>query len=758
MRSIHKFFLMLVGSTIIFLAVLTPTPLEAKNHAHSHPKKDAAVTASKSKITQTSSASAEQMMRMPLVLPLFVQDQHFTSTLVLVNGSVESTYADVVLTGPDGSEINHRRVEFSPHSQRRVEVTELLQGAASPATMGRITIAQSPHLKGLAIAAQLSMTYEGSSQPNYIDEETAMPSLDGSQILRGVADRATGFPIVAVTSLAASAQGLTVECLSETGLNSAMTVELGAGQTLLVQACEHRTGRELDFASIWTNDNRNPDRAVAIALTSDATPGSFAAFGLAPHKKGQDRYFSAVNFSDPKMIGSNTIFVGVPVGSPSTLPEGRYVPQLALANFSGQAVRVQVQYAKTMGEAPSAQDVRDMTLPPKSTKQVILDNLKGGAGLQNSFVITSSGAPGDLMAKLVSTSESALHEVEILGKDERSGNGGSHPWSLQQGNEATLLLFNPTTESHKFTVLVSGEGVLWEKVYELAGMQTEQISIRNVILENTVDDKGKTLPGDSQSGLVEWFSQTTGKGRLLESNRDLAMARNFSCTGYYCLCNASFSSGVTLFSATTTVDFGSVQGDICQSNNPGPCCNQGSVTQFNTTSYPYSWSSGNTSVIQISGSSTSQSVNTYGAAGGSTPVTGSICDPSTGCCISTSPPGNVCDFITSPSGNINAQTCDITQQNTQKFNFPLTLASPSSCAKNCPASSATFTGQPNYVDVLSQQFTCNSMIPTPYLTVTYATSGSHGQSAGTYSVSATMKYAQNDKGVTHKTSGNVICP
>src|SRR5260370_32105823 len=322
---------------------------------------------------------AKPMMQMPLVLPLFLQDEQFASTIVLVNGSAESRYADVALTGLDGKEINHRRVKFAPHSQRAVEVRHLLQEVASPAVMGRITIMQSPDLKGMASAAQLSITYQGSVHPTYIheekgavhqtyiDEETAMPSAEGSQILRAVADRAAGSPIVAVTSLTGVPQHVVIECLLETGASSPMTVELGAGQTIVAQSCENR--QVSDFGAVWADLNGKSDRAVGVSLTSDATPGSFAAFALAPHKKGNDRYFSAVNFTDPKMIGStSTIFAGVPIGSSSLLPEAKYVPQVAITNFSARALRVRIQYAQTTGDSPAVENAKDLTLPAISTK------------------------------------------------------------------------------------------------------------------------------------------------------------------------------------------------------------------------------------------------------------------------------------------------------------------------------------------------------------------------------------------------------
>jgi hypothetical protein len=80
-------------------------------------------------------------------------------------------------------------VLFAPHSQKKIAIYSLLQSAVSSATTGSITITQSPALESpMVILGQLSMTYRASEAPNYIDEEAAMPTVEGSQVLRGVSD------------------------------------------------------------------------------------------------------------------------------------------------------------------------------------------------------------------------------------------------------------------------------------------------------------------------------------------------------------------------------------------------------------------------------------------------------------------------------------------------------------------------------------------------------------------------------------------
>jgi hypothetical protein len=152
--------------------------------------------------------------------------------------------------------------------------------------------------------------------------------------------------------------------------------------------------------------------------------------------------------------------------------------------------------------------------------------------LENSFLIKSDGNPGDLQAKLSSVSESRAATVEILGKDSGDhNNGGDHPWSIVGGDESTLILFNHSTDPQHFNVHIGNVAVLWEKDFVLQPMQTQAISIKQLIQGKAEDDHGKTLPETLTGGQIGWFipNHATGKGRLLLSNRSTHLARNFSC-------------------------------------------------------------------------------------------------------------------------------------------------------------------------------------------------------------------------------------
>ena len=391
----------------------------------------------------SSLTTAPPTMQMPNVVPLFIEDGEFTSTLILVNGSTVQTFADVAVRALDGKTVAKKRVQFQPHSQQQLNIRTLLDAAgASGTTTGSILVTQSPALSGVVITAVLAMTRVSSSAPNYINEEIVMPSSSGSQFLRAVADKGNGPPLLAITSLADTVQHVQVQCLEKRGGASTKNIDLTAGETLLTSACREETVHGSDFQRYSEDPPAESHGPIGIALKSDAMSGSFAAFALEPHGSHDNKYFSSVPFTDPKMIMSTTtVFAGVPVGPATQLPTGTYIPSVALANFSSRDRHVTIRYARTSGENPEAENLESVTVPAQSSKEITLDGLKGDPDLQNSFLIAADGAPGDVAAKLVARSDSQLKEVELMGKDLMDPqNGGNHPWSVEQGTESTLLL------------------------------------------------------------------------------------------------------------------------------------------------------------------------------------------------------------------------------------------------------------------------------------------------------------------------------
>jgi hypothetical protein len=469
------------------------------------------------------------MMQIPMVAPLFIQGHHFTSTLVMVNAATIPEGVDVSVRALNGRVIASRRIRLAPHDQQGVELADLVKPSGSADVAGSIIVTPAPN-SGSAIAAALSMTYRSTPESNYIDEELAMLNSDGSQTLRAVADSGSGSPYFAISSLSDSVQHIKVDCVSRKRVFSKL-VELGPAQTL-VTGCDSRSLHENDFLGALDVSQGPSAEPFGISLTSDGMPGSFAAFGLELHEHATQRFFSSVPFVDPKMAMSSTdVYVGVPVGRSSFLNQQNYVPQVTLANFGSNQVQATVQYAQSSEDNVNFRDLMSVSVPAMSSKEVIFSGLEGDPDIKNSFLVTSNAAPGDLVSKLLSKGNSQPREVELLARDAMAPeNGGNHPWSLVGSNQSFLLLFNDDHRVQTFSVTIAGAHALWRKTYRLQPMQTKLVDVGAIRRNKARDDHGALLPSNLASGEVYWFNSAgSGRGRVLEANSAVGLARNFSC-------------------------------------------------------------------------------------------------------------------------------------------------------------------------------------------------------------------------------------
>jgi len=133
---------------------------------------------------------------------------------------------------------------------------------------------------------------------------------------------------------------------------------------------------------------------------------------------------------------------------------------------------------------------------------------------------------------MLSKVDSSPTEIEMVAKDFNApANGGNHPWTIESGTISTLLLFNQSEGPQSFNVEISAGGTVWRKRYKLRPMQTQAITINDLIRSGAKDDFGVPFPAGIASGQAAWSvpAKSAGQGRLLQSNSGTAMARSFSC-------------------------------------------------------------------------------------------------------------------------------------------------------------------------------------------------------------------------------------
>jgi hypothetical protein len=580
---------------------------------------------------QSSLSSSSQKM-MPSVVPLFLEGSGFSSVLNIVNEAKVPITTQVDVYSLDGTKLISRPVQVSPFGLERVSLSSLLAKSGVNADVGSIRLI-SDH--DSAMLAVLAVTHHGLTD-TYFDEEVAMPSMDGSNLLRGVADDvAFGSPLVSISSLSSTPQRVSITCLWEHGARQENVFELAPNQTLLSAACGGSSMAnpivsvaDIIMSSSYANADDVRYRrgaAVGVAIATDGKAGELAAYGITPHVSRREIFYSSLNFTDPKMrMSSGLAYTGIPVGSSPLLPEGEYAPEVALANFGTKARSITITSATTIDGSPRKQVLAALSLAAHAAKTVRLDHVLPSSELLNSVVIRFDGAPGDVAAKLTSRSRSSpLHIVEMLERDESGGeNGGGHPWTTEDGITSVLLLFNHSAKDNNFNVRFGTAGGPWMKIYKLAPMETRAIGINELIANQEKDDSGHTLPPDARSGEVGWQSDSTEVGgRLLQANPTLAMARNFSCGNYVAQCAVSLSPYASLdFNFGGSGDLGTINPAwyVFGLHPPTSCsCSGGSPTS-SSLSLSYSWASGNSSIASVTSGASSNLAAWQGTGGGTT--------------------------------------------------------------------------------------------------------------------------------------------
>lgn len=574
----------------------------------------------------------------PSVFPLFIEDNEISSLITLVNGSAVASSALLTIRDPQGKTYPPLSIPVAVHAKVQIKVADLLQKIGAHVRTGSILVTQGPELTTPAIVGQLTLSEITAAPVALTEEELVMPMLVDSQDLRSLSESATDAQLIAITSLSKEPQHITAQCYKKAGVTTKIAT-LAPGGTTLLYPCSKDSSQ---FEGISLLGASETTESAGISLHSDGPNGGFAAFGMARHVSSETnrRFLGSLQFTDPTSLHSSSlIFTGVSAGYSLTPGANPYSTALALANFSAEQSNVKIAFHKTDVNGTVSTTTKDIVLAPLSSTQVPLGQLGIKAGEIGSLIVSGDKQPGDLIAKIVSSSDSAPNQLEQLAKDaldER--NGGAHPWTLQDNARSDLVLFNQSSRIAPFNIFITTEdGAQWTGSVRLAPFETRTISINDLIRNKTPDNHGRTLPLTTWSGSVVWQTpaQGTGSGHVLIRNEANASGQSFSCGIYSSICGGEFTPYTTDYTVGQTAGFGDFEADVCLGSYPGQCFGNfvGTGNDFS-----YSWQSDSPNVLSISGYY-SNMANLYGASVGSSLIEFYVSDGS--CSASGSEPGTV---------------------------------------------------------------------------------------------------------------------
>jgi hypothetical protein len=508
---------------------------------------DAVVKRTKSR----SKAASVPVMTMPIVAPLFIESREISSSITIVNDQAGNITATVSLSDAQGARICQKTLQVDGHSQQNLTVHDLLDSVGLAHAVGSVTITA----EGGVVAAQLSFTSSLKSSTRHFEEEFAMVTTDGSPRSIAVASQVIGSPVLALKSLSRTGQTVNIQCISEDQTLSSKSTYVEAAHLVVMRACGDEKIEELKPDEVLEIDRDENRGAVGLLVESTGKAQDLAVYGFSLTKRREEEIFLSMNFVDPALLKSgNTIFTGVPVGVTPLLSSEKFVPTIALTNFSQLPGAAQIVLAETDPQGTQARQIIETHIPPLSSQTIILDKLEASGDLRNSFVVESNLPPGSIQAKMVSFGQRSFPVVEFQPKDKNQNeNSGLHPWSTDSNVTSTLFLFNHNDVSRFFNVNIRAASVSWHKAYKLQPMETIAIQMNQLIQDHFPDDSGVVLPEGVSSGEVAWFTPGHGQGtgRLMQSSARHQLARNFSCGQCLELCAAHLSPFTTIFFAST---------------------------------------------------------------------------------------------------------------------------------------------------------------------------------------------------------------
>ncbi|HMH15319.1 MAG TPA: hypothetical protein VK578_19625 [Edaphobacter sp.] len=544
-----------------------------------------------------SSADSKPLsMPMPSTAPLFIENDNFSSTIHLVNEATTDGWVNLTLFDLSGNQIASVPEYFGAVTDRTFQVKELLRSSGLFSSAGSVRLMRVPSSKPIAVLGQVSITHFQGGAYAYLDEEFAMPTEGGSNVLRAVAEGFANHTIISVSNTSSRALSSTINCISNTSRPTNLNVPLRPYETKLLRPCIQSVGEstiedlsELEKGPSADADGDNTSRPAdvfGISITSNGKEGDLAAYGLVsrPAKSGLD--LGSIEFLDPTSLKSpGLVFSGVPVGYTNLL-RNNYSVRIGLSNFGSQPAQVYVYMSRNNGDKPTSDLVKQVRLASNSTSVINLTELKGDPDVRNSFIVRSDSQPGTVISKLVARVEGIARRVEMSGKDEeQDNNGGGHPWSVADGITSTLVLFNHDSKPQPITVHVGTDNSHWQKSYNVQSMQTLTIDMATLVRDQVKDDKGVALPLDSVNGDVGWLApQPHATGRLLQSDSVTGMARNFSCGEHNYLCGAFLDGNPFLDTIILdTGPLGVATGHTCfQEGPPAGGCTVGGNPQTGT--------------------------------------------------------------------------------------------------------------------------------------------------------------------------------
>jgi len=284
--------------------------------------------------------------------------------------------------------------------------------------------------------------------------------------------------------------------------------------------------------------NTKDEGAGAVSLNHNGGPGALLAV---IHVQESSKGFSAtIGFNDPSKGASNQLHgAGLKIGR-----SGRdvFTPIIAVRNIGKDASSVTGSIPYTTKGKADRIGLSELSLSPGEIGFLAApirwrDISATGAGLEVEY----SGAPGSVIASVISVSESGDKVFPLMMKDPEAvaSSTGGYPWFAEDDYSSVVYIKNVTNKPQTFVLDVKYRQGMWGSgLKTVPPGETYVFDVKQARDNQIKGSMGNTIPLDAESGHIYWtIFGTIEKGLIGRSEAVYAyggMAQTYECQPCAC--------------------------------------------------------------------------------------------------------------------------------------------------------------------------------------------------------------------------------
>lgn len=233
-----------------------------------------------------SSDVANPRSRADLVAPLYISNDHFSSTLELASKADTAIEAFVTFDSLEGEEIARRPITLSPRSSIRIDVDDVPMARHRFPALGSLSISVLGASTDKALIGRVAIVSRVGRGKVHVEEDLQSSYAYSSPLRVGFVPTSFSIPVLAIHSSSQLPQDISVVCSDGAGVNYESQFLLPAHLTLLINACVHRRTETRTYQQLLSGDTGPMRPEATIRVKTAGLQSATSVWGFAASSSG----------------------------------------------------------------------------------------------------------------------------------------------------------------------------------------------------------------------------------------------------------------------------------------------------------------------------------------------------------------------------------------------------------------------------------------------------------------------------------------